>query len=372
MAETVKDVVSLKNEYADAIMDRRIVMDEELVGAILSQSLMTWEGRNPAPALDQDGNFQGTDLDLMSFLVPIANRGAVIEIPRYRNRRKVVVREGERKIGTNQFGPITGLTSHQDVHSFSVRIYDNTIVVKDPETEKEQTGAHRNYMLVDCDGFWYPGWDRIYWNPTAPENRFLAEKSLWTKNTVYFTHYVHPARWQSVFGAPHLLAKMLIARLDDQAHFFRHEMKRLEAAGISLPHGEKAPYRPAEYEGATKPIKVDALEMTLDIPEFSGDYVPETDTQMGLLHAYQRQKYLTYTLKPLVQFTVRANEAAYFGYGCRHHPAPGKVAHWMERRTWRPGWKAPRGRTEWYQMTLGPSTGYRYRIKTITQQVSDE
>jgi len=120
MAATVKDVVSLENDYVREIINRNKPLDDELVGAILAQSIMSWEGKEPAPALDPDGNFQGTDLDLFSFLMPLAERGAVIEIPRYRNRRKIVRKEGERKIGTNQLGKITGLVSNKDVFSLII------------------------------------------------------------------------------------------------------------------------------------------------------------------------------------------------------------------------------------------------------------
>ena len=167
LAESVKDVVGITNPYAETIMDRGTFVDEAFVQAVRAQSVFTWEGRNPSSALDEDGNFRGTDLDLLSFLVPIAERGAVVEIPRYRNRRKVVVRENERKVGTNQFGSVTGLISNKDVFSFNVRIFDRTIIVRDPVTEKETVGDHRNYMIVDCDGHWYHGWDKMVWDPTA-------------------------------------------------------------------------------------------------------------------------------------------------------------------------------------------------------------
>lgn len=367
LAETVKDVVALKNEYAATIMDRGKHIDEDFVAAIMGQSLMTWEGRNPSPALDSNGNFQGTDLDLLSFLMPMADRGAVIEIPRYRNRRQIVRRAGERKVGSNQFGRLTGLVSHKDVLSFSVRIFDQTIVKRDSKTEKEQIGAPRTYMIVDCDGHWYYGWDCIRWDPTAVENHFLTEKDLWTDNSVVFKYYVHPNRWQSVFGAPYLLQKMLIERLDDEAQFYRAEVTRLQIMGIAFSSGERpAPYTPLEYEGETKPIKVETIEMVLDTPDFSGDHMPAEDTSQGLVNAYQRQKYLTYTLKPFVQFCVRANEAAYYQFGM------GKVAVWMQDRAWVSGWKPPRGRVAWKKMVLSNDVALRYRIKNVTQHVSAE
>ena len=149
-AGSVKEVVNLRGDYAPAIMNRGEALSDELVGALLNQSVMTWTGRNPAPALDQNGNFQGTDLDLFSFLVPLVDRKAIIEIPHYRNRRKIVRRDGERKVGSSQFGTITGLTSNKEVLSFSARLFDMS-VARENALGVETLGAHRNYMLVDCD-----------------------------------------------------------------------------------------------------------------------------------------------------------------------------------------------------------------------------
>lgn len=372
IAESVKDVVNLKNSYAECISDRSQWIDGSFVGAILGQSVMSWEGRNPRPALDEDGNIQDTDLDLFSFLVPIAARNAVIEIPQYTNRRKVIMKSNERKIGSNQFGPIVGLISHKDVFSFSVRIHDKTIIVKNPRTEKEDIGAYRNYMFVDCSGRWYPGWNRIRWDPTLEENAFLRENSLLTGNVIYFKYSVHPNRWQSVFSAHYLLKKMLLARFNDEADFYRAEIKRLKNRGIKLPPGTKPLHTPPiYYEGPTKPIKVVAMEMVLDIPDFKGSYPSVADTQQGLIAAYRRENYLTYTLKPIVQFFVRSNELAYFLYG-GNFTHRGKVAHWMEDRQWKSGYRIPRGKVDWNIMVLAPDVALRYRVKEITQRVSSE
>ncbi len=363
IAGSVKDVITLRNPYAQDIVDRGTGLTEEIYQAILAQSIFSWEGRNPAPALDLDGNFQGTDLDLLSFLVPMAEYRAVIEIPHYRNRRKVVRKANERKIGTNQFGPINALISNQKVFSFSVRIIDNTIVRLSATTGRETLGAWRNYMIVDCDGHWYDGWDRIVFNPIAEENSFLSEKGLWTGNAVYFTNYVHPNRWQSVFGAPHLLQKILIERLDDEAHFYREEMKRLEAMGIHMPSGDREAYVPAVSEGATEKIEVATMEMSVVTNALHGAYPSVANTQQGLIQAYNRQKKLTYSEKPRVQFVTRANEAAYFQYGL------GDVAHWMGGRLWI---SIKEKRTEWNQMVLSNDCALRYRTKKVSEHVSAE
>lgn len=368
LAKSVQAVANLTNPYAKAISDRGIQIDSEFVESIVGQSIFGWECRNPTPALAADGNFKGTDLDLLSFLVPIVARGAVIEIPKYTNRRKIVRKENERKIGTNNFGNTTGLTSNKDVSSFSIRIFDRTIAVMNQETGKETMGAHRNYMLVDCDGHWYDGWNSIVWNPDAKENAFLSEKGLWSGNTVSFTNYVHPNRKQAVYGAPYLLLKMLSERLTEEGAFYRAEMKRLEAIGFTMPAGEKAEYVGSSSEGATEKIQVETMEMVLDMPAFTGAYTPVENTEAGLILAYRRQKELTYSLKPLVQFVIRADEVAFYRYGEKEQ----FVASWMKGRSWVSGFRTPKGRIDWNLMVLSNSMALRYRIKSISQEVSAE
>lgn len=364
LAESVREVVTLEHPTAAAIMNRNQPVTEELVDAVVNAAIFTWEGRNPAPALDEDGNFQGTDLDLLSFLVPIARRGAIIEIPQYERRRQQVVRASERKIGSNQFGPVVGLVSNREVFSFSVRLWDGTIAKTDPVTGRETMGAYRNYMIVDVDGHWYSGWSEVVFKPDVAENAFLTERGLWTGNTVVFQNYIHPNRWQSVFGAPYFLLKMLSERLGDEASFYRAEAKRLQGKGITFPKGECGDgYEPPESVGETRAIEVETVETVLDQPEYSGEYTPAEETREGLILAYERQKLLTYTLRPQVQFVLRADEAAYYRYGA------GRVAPW-HKGSWETGFKPPRGRVAWDRLVLANGFALRRRVKSITQQVA--
>lgn len=368
LPKTLQNIVDLEDSTARSIMDKSVNIDRKFVDKVINRSVFSWEGRNPRPALDDDGNFQCTNLDLLSFLVPMVARGAVIEIPRYQNRRKIVRKANERKVGSSQFGKTTGLTSNKDVFSFSVRIFDQSIVVKNPETEEETMCGHRNYMLVDCDGHWYDGWNCITWDPSKAENAFLNDKNLWTGNSVIFKDYVHENRKQSVYGSPYILLKMLSKRLSDEAKFYAGEVDRLKAKGFSLPPGEKGPYVKPFSEGATESIKVGTMEMVLDTPEFTGKYKRVRNTQKGLLTAYRRRKELIYTLKPLVQFVLRADEAAFYLHGQSEMFVPA----WMNGAEWSKGFKLPKGRVTWNLMDFGNGFALRYRTKEVSQKVSAE
>ncbi len=365
-AGSVKDVVAFKNEYAQEIMDRSKHIDEDFVGAILGQSVMQWSDRAPTPALDEDGNFCGTDLDLFSFLVPLAARNAVIEIPHYKNRTQKVIRPDEWHIDGPRFGNIIRLISHQDALSFSVLIFDRSIVRRDSKG-RETIGAPRDFMLVDYGGVWHEGWHELRFHPTAPENEFLRDKHLFVGDTVSFSNYVHPARWQSIFSAAHFLKKMLLARIKDEAIFCRSEIKRLSAKGgeyVDREEGEEP-----ESRGETCPIKVRTLEMELDMPNLAGAYVSYKSTRVGWDAVRKHYKFLKYEAMPMVQFAVRANEAAYFLFG-KSSGGEWRIPYWMGNREWQEGVRLPRGRIDWNRMVLSNDCALRFRVKEVTKRVA--
>lgn len=363
IAKSVRSVANLTNEYAYAIMDRSVILDEDFVNEVLNCSIFGWEGRSPRPALDRNGNFKGTDLDMLSFLVPVVKRGAVIEIPRYENRRRKVSKVNERKVGDIRFGNATGLISNKDVFSFSVRIFDRAIVKKNFTDGSEIVGADRNYMIVNCNGHLYNGMNRIVFDLSAKENAFLLENGLLTEDAVYFKNCVHPNRRQSIYGAPYLLLKMLSLRLADEARFYRKEVERLEALGIVLPENEKTHSAPILYEGDSKIIRVESLEAELVLPGFKGRYKKVSNTQAGLVKAHQRQKHLACTLRPMAQFVVRADELAFYHFGY----STGFIAHWMAGSSWHSVFD---GNEKWNEMILSNDVALRYRIRSVLQEVS--
>jgi hypothetical protein len=151
-------------------------------------------------------------------------------------------------------------------------------------------------------------------------------------------------------------------------------MKRLRAKGIKFPyHGGGKKYIPPEYEGRTEKIYVSTMEMVLDIPNFSGSYKSVPDSSAGLEYAYRRQRFLAYSLKPMVQFCVRANEAAYFFYGVENDftDYSGKIAWWMKNRIWRSG-RVKKGGALWNIMVLSPDMSLRWRVRCLTQHISAE
>lgn len=375
VAKTLSEIPA--SPIMQAIIDRNINVDD-IVRMLKEHWSYDLYSRKPGPAFTEDGVFHPTDLDLACFLSALADRKAVINLPRYECRRPKTMRTDEVVTSVhNRHGHIIGMRSNQDALSFSVTVKDANVIVKKADGN-EEVGAPRSFMVVDIDGSWYDGWSRIEFLPTAKENDFLKDKKLWTENTVYFKHFVHPARWQSMFGQYYFLTKALIDRLVDEATFYRSEVKRLEAKGIKpLPRSDDEPEwdedeKPLIIKEAGRPIEIDTIKAEVDIPDFIGTYRPCPESSIGLSQAKNIVHKIQYGDLPALRFATRATE-----YACLKSDLfnEGKTPGWISEAKWE-SYKAPRARTTWNRMVVAQERpgvqGYalRYRKLKRTETVA--
>jgi len=352
VAKTLKEV--LDHPVMKMVLDKA-VPPFEIVKAVEGWWSFDMYSRKPGPAI-VDGIFKGTDLDLACFLMTIAERGAVINIPTYKSMRPKTIKEGQRvSSSTNRHGPIVNLTSNKDVFSFGIRIKDANVMTTD------SVGDYRTYSLTDPSGTWYSGWNRIEWDPSAEENKFLFENSLWTGNRVVFKNFVHPNRWTSLYGKHYFITKALIERLTDQAKDYFAQMKRMQKAGIQFPEtGDGAPTKwPKQDREQGKSVKFRSLQVEVDIPPYEGEYPVFKDTQEDLVRLDGWRRLLNNSIIPNLRFATRATELAFFLHG---------IQDGVERK---PAWIAggtkwekdyvPKGkRTKWDRLVLlQPSVGER-------------
>ena len=226
VAETLKSIQG--SEIYARIMDPSDRLTD-LIEEVKDWWKMDLFGRNPCPALvdEQGALLKPTDLDLSCFLAALVDRGAVINLPRYENRRPRNLRDNEWIVSAgNRHGKLLGLTPNKNVFSFSVRMLDAN-VVKTGGKDGDQVGAYRNFMVVDLDGHFYDGWRTIEFAPSYKENAFLSEKGLWTGNKIVFDRFVHPNRWVSFFGQPYVLTKLLLARIEAEARDLFQQVKSM-------------------------------------------------------------------------------------------------------------------------------------------------
>ena len=167
VAKTLTNIFD--NPIMKTIMDRSKEIDDSIIKEVSSWWRYDMLNRKPGPAyVDED--FVGTDLDLSCFLYELAERGAVINIPHYKNMRATTKKEGQAIISQdNRHGQVLGLVSNKDVFSFSLRIKDMNVMTTN------NVGDYRNFSITDLDGDWYPGWGNLEFIPTAKENKFIFE-----------------------------------------------------------------------------------------------------------------------------------------------------------------------------------------------------
>lgn len=321
--------------------------------------------RKPGAALTEAGLLV-TDLDLACFMSALAERGAVINIPKYKGRRAATRTEGERILSKdNRHGKVTGLSANKEVFSFSVRIQDANVMQAATEDRPDQSGAPRNFMLVDVDGQWWDGWSKIEFMPTAKENAFLTDKKLWNGHTVVFREFVHPNRWISFYGRYYLLSKIAIERAELEVTHLGREIKRLESIGVTFPSsGGDGPreWPKSETVGEEEKIQVEAFEAEVGGYSFEGDFGQLAPNPEALRAGYQRRKSLLYTRIPLLRFATRATEMAFhkFGEGGQRKPV------WA-LSDWERGVVLPKKRKVWSQIDLnGLQIRYRTYQKTET------
>lgn len=390
-AGTIKQVANtLKSVLETEVMKRTLDRSTDIEGDALDM-LEQWGvdlfTRKPRPAVNANGEFQGTDLDLSTFLTALAGRKAVIEIPKYTGLRAATKTEGQRRVGERRFGNIISLYANKEVFTFGVKIKDMSVVETNAEG-KETAGVPRNFALLDVEGKWHEGWAKIVFVPSAKENSFMEDKALWTDNTVYFNQFVHKNRWASMYGHPYFQTKALIDRITDQAAFLRTEIARLQAEGIKYPatgEGAKTEWPKSEKVGEEKAIKVKAMEVEIDLPEYTSQYPTLPSTQEALVEATKRRNYWIYNLCPMLTFAVRSVELAYFNFGFVEDGSQSsatsfykeeRMPGWIENAKWERDYQVPRGRTKWNRLVLfQPAVGergvsIRYRVWDKTERIS--
>lgn len=382
VATTLKEV--LDDTDVKTILDRKKdVMP--VVDRVLSHWSYDLLSRKPGPAYDVDGVFQGTDLDLATFMFALVDRKAVINIPKYKGRRASEVREGERVISAdNRHGGVLSMFANRDVFSFGVRINDMNVITKDLDTGEESVGAPRSFMLVDVTGAWHDGWRCIEFSPDAKENDFLRDRKLWTENRVIFKNFVHPNRRWQVYGQYYFQTKLLIERLDEYAEFLKGEVDRLEKAGVKFPvrtgtgKSSKKKWGKSEKVGEEKKITVRAVEFELDHPAFTGEYAALKNTSEELARASDLRRKIVHTIIPRLTFAVRTTEYAFWKYGCEEKDGNESMPAWIKDAKWERNYTPPKMKAKWNRLVLfQPKVGelgvaVRYRVKDKTETVAAE
>lgn len=313
-----------------AIMDRGSQPDYDTILASWKPDLFA---RKPAPALNWEGEYKGTDLDLATFLMALADRGAIIKIPQYKSMRESTIKEGQALSSKeNRHGKIIGLVANQDLFSFGLKMIDHNVWSTD------SVGDFRNFNVIDFDGTWYDGWHSIEFMPNAKENDFIQQYAISVGGTITFSNFVHPTRRYGVFSQSYFIAKAAIQRIDEEAKYLAQVIADMLASGLKYPATGNE--KPKEWPKSTtikdgKSVKIDAHKFELDLGGFKNEYPAIGFTVDNLVAITKRRKWLVNTIKPQLTFVTRTTEYAYIKY------APKDLPHWIKNAKWETGYIEP-------------------------------
>lgn len=329
IAKTVQAIDTATNPIMKRIMDRSQPLTKEFAEQVIGLTQFMWHGRRPKPSVAADGQIRSTNLDLMSWLVGLSNRGATISLPDYENQLPWKARAGEQRVGNQKpHGPIIGLISHREHLSFSVRINDQSIL--NSTDGQARMGVHRSYMIADHAGHWSAGWHGFDWDKTDEEQAYLDRRSLLVDGKVPFTDYLHQNRRQSIYGAPYLLLKLFWQRIEDEIEFYESELKRLEKAGVAAAFESKKDSSSTLASGGSRSAEVPVFTMQVNGPQFTGEYATFTATDVVYVAVKAQLLFLKQALRPMVQFVVRSDEVAFYRFGLKQ----GFISSWIKGTAW--------------------------------------
>ncbi len=360
------------------------------IRATLNRLLTAWsfdlDSRKPGIAyIDADGS-PVVNLDLACLLSALAEHRAVINLPKYKCRRVATVTEGEHVVSSdNRHGRVMGLSSNQAAFSFSLLVDDVNVVKADGTI-----GAPRNFMLQDVTGHWHEGWESIELLTSGLKSEVFDKLSA-ISQTIKFKHFIHPNRWPSFFGSPHLLALAADIRLKDEIKHLKTIRKLMrDALNVEPPvYGKKT------VVGSSKKESVWCIEVVLDEFKLSGAYDITKDdvataTKDDLTQLDQKIKRLSSQQKSL-RFQVRATHFAFFQNALIPNIPEADLLNWFTHTSatvqprqpswiktrglqWETGWKeGPKKRVHWAIMRnvkKDSELALRFRCRKKTETVA--
>lgn len=327
---------------------------EQAIDAYLSWWRPDLTERKPALVFAEgDGGeplYRAGSLDLFTVLLALAESQQVISLDDYhRMRVRQQERPGQRIITPGRrHGQVRGVTSNQDFHSFSVRVWDLSVETLFPDGAR--IGDWRNFALVDVYGRPRPGCGtgRVAFEATPEQLSFLQSRGMETLTApVEFEHFVHPQLYKAAFGRRYAVGKALAELVPKERDYWTSVEKRVGAAllskGLSIDdivrsrksHGIAGLHESDEEKGVSEPVlslSVPGLVAEVSMPVTAVPYTwyglsadgekRELPPDMERLSAgeledlswyiHDRKSELSYTLGPRVRAPLRAVELALY------------------------------------------------------------
>ena len=375
VAETLLNIC--ENQLFKTIIDRTMFLSDEFMDRCLSFWNYDLYTRKPSIAYNLDGE-QYTTLDLSTLIFALVQRNAVIYVPEYDKQQPGRIKSGQIVVDDNRRGECLSVLSNKQLFNFSVRIKDLSVSQLRKNNEIEE-GDYRSYLLTDMYGKLYDGWKNVVFVPTAKENEFLQNNTLWPESNIRFENFVTPEKWISFYGQYYFLTKALIERLVDERTYLKVLLQDMLDSGVRYPpsNGESnfdGWGETVEREEGNK-VKVESFQAEVDFPEFENIYPKVTFSSLNLKYVSKKIKRINKYLEKY-RFLTRSIELAFsnkikYAKTIADFPYPS----WIKNFGWEQDFRFPKQRTKWYRLKLNQikvgtySIALRFRWATTTQLV---
>ncbi len=387
MAKAVaKSLAGIPDDPHVAVLMNRAEVPDRVIDELLKKWEADLQNRRPAAVYTEaeEGReplYVGTDLDLFTTTMSLAQRNAIINIPKYEPLRAATKHPHERVVSPeHRHGHVKNVTSNENTHAFSVGIIDVNVAQK--TAEGEVLGAPRNYLLTDDEGNLYSGWKTIEFDPVA--NNYFEQKELWKDGKINFLYFAHPALFGAFYGKRYLETKIAAKRVKEEASHYRKIARELYGKGIRLAEAPPSEEQVHAERGPSQPRRVAVLQAELKLSEFRGDYpfvgidrdgnivykefkepVDKKYQAAVLRYSRRRAKDLSYGIGRKVRAVVRATELAFRKFGLyegRERYPSWPVGEWERGYLFSPDPRVKKPYTTWNALRISDEVVLLYRL----------
>ncbi len=203
----------LKNKTVLAILDRTTD-----IYPLFNKIKKYWKynilDRKPHPALNEDCEFIGTNLDIVCILSALADIESWINIPEYALVRERTHHPNQTVISEkNRHGKVIRVEGNKNNLSLNVLIKDKNVI----DNTNIDNDPYRKFAITNMYGYLYEGWNTIEFQP--PEEwkqhfkKFKVENEI---GKIEVQYAVHPAIVMSYFGTNNSGVQSLIQRTEEE------------------------------------------------------------------------------------------------------------------------------------------------------------
>ena len=311
------------SEILDNAHLKRLTDRSENIDDILEILISEWESKDT--------------IDVAGLIFMMSKRMEDITIPHYKSIRPTTLTEGQTSPKENRHGKIVGLSANKDIFSFGIKIFDESVI-----NEGKPDGDFRNFSVTDPSGELLDGWK--------------------TKIPIF----VNSNRWADFYSLNYFLSKVMIDRLTDEAKNIFSQIKTMKKNGLKLPTDDVKKEWPKTTKALGKSVTFTSLDVEVDFIDYINKYKVYDETQENLVLLTEKRKKIIYTIIPILRFTTRCTELAFFQHN------DNRIPNWQKNVKWEIGFKIPGKKIKWDRIQITETCSIRKRIKSKKETMAKD